>query len=135
VALINLARVALREGDLAEGGKLFGEALTLAKERGDKRAAAECLQGLGAVASAQGDAVQASRLLGAAEGLLESIGATPSAIETAIGAQVTETSRSALGEERLAAESATGRSWLPETAIELALSLAPGPGDLVAAPA
>jgi non-specific serine/threonine protein kinase len=135
VALINLARVALRNGDLPEAGKLFSEALMLAKERGDKRAAAECLQGLAAYAAADGGTVQGARLLAAAAALLEAIGATPSAIEVAINEQATASLTAALGEEQLAGETAAGRALPTEDAVELALQLAPAPGDLMAATA
>ena len=55
LALTNLGRVALLSGgDAAEAAKLFADALELAKERGDKRVAAECLQGLGAVVGDRG---------------------------------------------------------------------------------
>jgi tetratricopeptide (TPR) repeat protein len=132
VALINLARVALRNGDLPEAGKLFGEALGLAKGRGDKRAAAECVQGLGAyLAASDGDAAQAARLLGAADGLLDAIGATPTAIEIAIGEQARAALLAVMGEEQLAAETTTGHAQAADDAIETALSLAPTPGDLV----
>ena len=78
LALTNLGRVALRDGgDAAEAAKLFADALELAKERGDKRVAAECLQGLAAVVARRGDGAQAARLFGACDALLESIGATP----------------------------------------------------------
>jgi predicted ATPase len=134
LALINLGRVALRNGDFAEATRDFANSLKLAKERGDKRVAAECLQGLGAVATVKGDGAQAARLFGAAEALLEAIGATPTAIEVALGEEFVPQARAALGAERFEAEWAAGRSEAPEATIEAALSSAPDAG-LVAAPA
>ena len=125
VAEINLGRVSLRNGDLAEAGRLFGDALAIAKDRGDKRAAAECLQGLGAFAAAQGeDAALAARLLGAAEALLEAIDATPSPLEAEIAERTTAALKAALGDERLGAETVAGRAWAPDEAVEAALGIA-----------
>ncbi len=135
VAEINLGRVSMRNGDLAEAGRLFGDALAIAKERGDKRAAAECLQGLGAFAAAQSDdAALAARLFGAAEALLEAIDATASPLEAEIAERAVPVLTAALGEERLAAETASGRAWSPDEAIDAALAIAPA-RDLIAATA
>jgi non-specific serine/threonine protein kinase len=134
LALVNLGRAALFNGDLPEAAKLFREALTLAKERGDKRIAAECLQGLGALMAAQGDSGQAARLMASAEALLDAIGATQTPIEVAIGEQYAPALKSALGDERFAAEWAGGRTVAADEAIELGLAAAEDPG-LVAAPA
>src|SRR5262249_57633968 len=80
LALTNLGRVALREGgDTAEAGKLFADALKLAKERGDKRVAAECLQGL-AVVAGRGNEAKAARPFGACDAPLESVNAAPTTI-------------------------------------------------------
>jgi non-specific serine/threonine protein kinase len=134
VAMINLGRVALRNGDVAEAGKLFSDGLRLAKERGDKRAAAECLQGLGAVVSLQQEAAQAAHLFAAGEALLESIDATPTAVETEISEQFVPQLRASLGEERFAAEWSSGRASSADDAIEAALAVETSTG-LVAASA
>ncbi len=102
LALTNLGRVALLDGgDAAEAAKLFADGLKLAKERGDKRVAAECLQGLGAVIATGSDGAQAARLFGASEALLETIGATPTSIEVALNEQFVPPVRTSLGEEQL----------------------------------
>ena len=123
LALINLGRLALQNGEFADAARDFGDGLKLAKERGDKRIAAECLQGLGALAASQGDGAQAARLLGAGEALLESIGATPTAIEVALYEEYVPKLRTALGEERFATEWAAGRAEPPDEAIDLALAV------------
>jgi tetratricopeptide (TPR) repeat protein len=134
LALTNLGRVALRDGgDTAEAAKLFADALKLAKERGDKRVAAECLQGVGAVIAAGGDSAQAARLFGACEALLEAIGATPTSIEVALNDQYIPAVRKGLGDERFTAEWGAGRDEEPEEAIEVALTLAASGSGLVAA--
>jgi non-specific serine/threonine protein kinase len=133
LALTNLGRVALLQGDdTSEAARLFADALRLAKERGDKRVAAECLQGLGAVA-ARGDGAQAARLFGACDALLEAIGATPTTIETALNEEYLPAVRSSLGEERFASEWVAGRAEQPEEAIAEALSVAGSDPGLVAA--
>jgi predicted ATPase len=125
LALINLGRVALQNGGgTAEAVGLFRDALELAKQRGDKRVAAECLQGIAAAAAANGEAAEAARLFAAAEALLESIGAHPSALERAIAAHFVPLVRDTLGEERAEAEWAAGRALAAEQAIDVARSLA-----------
>jgi tetratricopeptide (TPR) repeat protein len=135
LALIYLGRVALQSGgDAGEAAWLFAEALALAKERGDKRVAAECLQGLAAVLGLDGDSGQAARLFGAGEGILEAIGATPSNSEVAISERYVPPVKEALGEERFAAEWAAGHSTPPDEAIDVALAAA-GNSARSAAPA
>jgi tetratricopeptide (TPR) repeat protein len=127
VALTNLGRVALLGGgDLAEAARLFADGLALAKERGDKRVAAECLQGLAAVAGTEGDAAQAARLFGACAGLLDSIGVTPTPVEVALNDRFVPPVRETLGDEPFTAELAAGRAEEPGEAIELALTAATG---------
>jgi predicted ATPase len=125
LALVNLGRIELQTGeDVARASTLFADGLRLAKERGDKRVAAECIQGVAAAAGLNGDEAGAARLLGAAEALLESIGAHPSPAEVAIGDRYAPPAREALGEERFAAEWAAGRALPPEQAIDRALDTA-----------
>jgi hypothetical protein len=129
LALIYLGRVALqRGGDSSEATKLFSEALALAKDRGDKRVAAECLQGLAAVIGTQGESVEAARLFGAGDALLEAIGATPSSSEVAISERFVPPVKEALGDERFGEEWAAGHSTPPDLAIELALTAASSAG-------
>ena len=129
LALIYLGRVALQSGgDAAEAAKLFSDALTLAKDRGDKRVAAECLQGLAAVFGTQGESVQSARLFGAGDALLEAIGTTPSSSEVAISDRFLPPVKEALGEERFAEEWAVGRSTAADAAIEQALAAASASG-------
>ena len=105
--------------------------MQLAKSRGDKRVAAECLQGLGAVCALQGEAAQAARLFAAAEGLLEGIGATPAAVEVTISEQYVPPLKTSLGDAAFSTEWAAGRAQSSEEAIEHGLRAAAG--GLVAA--
>ena len=126
-------RAAPAASDNAEAAKLFADALKLAKERGDKRVAAECLQGLGAVVgerrrrgaggaalrrvrrAARGDRRDADDDRGRAERAVHPLG------------------KSSLGDERFTTEWVAGRAEPPEEAIEEALSVAgSGPGRVAA---
>jgi predicted ATPase/predicted Ser/Thr protein kinase len=129
LALIYLGRVALQgNGDVDEASALFGEALALAKERGDKRVAAECLQGLAAALGVRGESELAARLFGSAEALLDSIGATPSAAEVATTERFVPFARDPLGDEQFERARAAGAALSADDAIGLAL------GNVSAAP-
>lgn len=129
LALIYLGRVALQgNGDVDEATALFGEALALAKERGDKRVAAECLQGLAAALGVRGESELAARLFGASEALLDSIGATPSAAELATSERFVPFARDPLGDAQFEHERAAGAALSADDAIGLAL------GNVSAAP-
>ena len=95
----------------------------IAASRRDKRAAADCLHGLGSALVLQGDADGAARLLGAADAALEAIGASPSAAERAVDERVRPLLRGQLGVEfdyKLGA----GRSLSLDEAVALVLPAA-----------
>jgi predicted ATPase/DNA-binding CsgD family transcriptional regulator len=71
--LDNLGWAALLGGELGRAKAQFGENLTLSKIRGDKRTLLMSLEGLACVAGAEGEAIRAARLFGAAEALMEEI--------------------------------------------------------------
>ncbi len=98
VALVNLGR-ARRDGDLLD------EALELARDRGDKRLEAEALQARAAVEVEQGDAAHAARMRGAAESLLEEVGAE---LSPPSSSSTTTCSRSS---SRRSARRAVEREW------------------------
>ena len=126
LALIYLGRVALHgNGDVDEATSLFSEALALAKERGDKRVAAECLQGLAAALGVDADPALGARLFGASEAILEALGATPSAAEAATSEQFVPLVREALGDERFEQEHDAGAALPADEAIAVALDAAP----------
>jgi hypothetical protein len=74
VAHYNLALVALSFGDYDGAAPLLEEGVTLSEQIGDRANVAYCLEGLAVVANAQGDAERCARLIGAAQGLHESVG-------------------------------------------------------------
>jgi tetratricopeptide (TPR) repeat protein len=75
VSLHNLGHVAHQSGDDGQAGALFAEALLMSRELGDVQCIAENLTGLAGVFATQSQPDRALRLFGAAEALLESIGA------------------------------------------------------------
>jgi DNA-binding NarL/FixJ family response regulator len=75
VHLHNLGHVAHREGDHAQATELFRESLVISMQLGSKEFIAWCLAGLAGVAGTLGQARRAATLFGAAQTLLEVIGA------------------------------------------------------------
>jgi non-specific serine/threonine protein kinase len=76
-ALRGLGRLALRHDDYDQAVGCFRESLTLAVECGDFSNAAPSVEGLAALAVARGEHQRASVLIGAAEGLRETINVPP----------------------------------------------------------
>jgi predicted ATPase len=125
LALVNLARVQLFDSALDRAQELFLEGLRLAKDRGDKRVAAECLQGIAAATAEAGDAERAARLVGAAGAMLDAIGATPSSLERSIDERVSPLLSGRLGEDAWTRERAAGARLSADEAIALGLGAAP----------
>jgi tetratricopeptide (TPR) repeat protein len=102
VALVNLGR-ARRDADL------LTEAVQIARDRGDKRLAAEALQALSAAELDAGNAARAARLRGAAQALLEEVGAELSPPELELDAEFLPALEEALGKDEVEKEWAAGR--------------------------
>jgi non-specific serine/threonine protein kinase len=81
---------------------------------------------LAAVAGAQGQAQQAARLIGAAEGLLEAIGIPFSGDSSSPHERCVTTTRAALGDEAFAAARVAGRAMTLDQAIQYAQEEAAG---------
>ena len=122
-ALYTLATLAQAECDHARARDLFEEGLILSAEMGNEADIAHCLEGLAAVTAAEGRIVNAARLWGAEEALLERM-------ETAVYTYVPDRSlhrsrvaaaRRRLDEEAFEAAWKEGRSFGTERAIECAL--------------
>ena len=120
--LHNLGHVAHHLGDADEAARAFRESLDLFRTTGDRRGVAECLVGLAGIATERGDARRAARMLGAAEAIIDAIGTHISPSNQSEYERTVEASRSALGDERFAAERASGRTIDLDGAIELALT-------------
>jgi len=120
VALAGIGRMRLLDGSPADAVQPLQDALRLAVARRDKRAIADCLQGLGSAVGQLGQPHDGARLLGAAEATLEAIGASPTAVERVLDEQVRPALRAELGQDfdyKLAA----GRSLPLDEAVALAL--------------
>ena len=92
---------------LARGLLLDG--LRLARDRNDRRVAAELVQGLAAVLASEGRQADAARLLGAADALRETTGAALSPAEVLIGERFLAPVRASLGDAAFDAEQTAGR--------------------------
>ena len=75
VGLYNLAQLALVRGDPAHATRTLEEGIRLSRQTKDRANLAHFLDALAAIASSQGEAERCTLLLGAAEALLEEVGA------------------------------------------------------------
>ena len=124
ITLYNLAQVSLSRGDHDHAATLFEEGILLSEQVTDRANVAYCLEGLATVAGAQGKMERCAHLLGAAEGLLEVLGAPvytyykpdPSLYERTVSA-----ARSRLGDAAFEEARERGRMMTFEQAVEYAL--------------
>jgi tetratricopeptide (TPR) repeat protein len=124
VALYNLGQVALLRGNHGLAIRILDEGVTISEQMKDRANLSYFLEGLAVVAGVQGQVQRSARLLGAAKGLLEAVGAPvynyykadPSLYEHTI-ADV----RSRLGEEGFEEAWAEGRTMSFEQAVAYAL--------------
>jgi len=117
-----LGSVAIGKGAYARARDLFTQSLGLSAEIGFPESVAYCLSGLGLVAVSDGDSARAATLLGAAEAILEEIGARMLAVEHGMHEAAVEAARRDLGEHTLAAARTAGRALGLEQAVAYALS-------------
>jgi hypothetical protein len=75
ISLYSLALASHVRGDHEQAADLYIQGLKLVVEAGDKANAAYCLEGLAGLIAARDEAEWATRLFGASEALLESVGA------------------------------------------------------------
>jgi len=123
LALLGLGRLRLLQEAPGEAAALFREALGLAATRRDRRAAADCLRGLGSALALAGETETGLSLRAAAAAVLDAIGTSPGAAERSIGAAVEGLLRVRLGEGYEAA-AAGGKALTIDQAIALALPAA-----------
>src|SRR5207245_85490 len=114
--------VALLQSDRAHALVSYEEALQLCRGIGDRAGAAECLEGLAAVAAQQDRPEHAAWLCGAAAGLREAAGIPLPPTDRAAYAHLMVTARAALGEDAFAAVWAAGRALPLEQALAAALA-------------
>ena len=124
-ALDSLGWAALLQGQHERARSHFEESLKISKELGDKLTPSSSLEGMACLCAVEGEASRATRLFGAAQALLEAVGAvafelTPE--EVAWREPYLRTARSQLGEGAWGEVLAQGRAMTLEEAIEYALS-------------
>jgi tetratricopeptide (TPR) repeat protein len=114
----NLGAVDLMLGRHDEARERFAESLALSQQAGDKEDLAWCLEGLAGLAAATGDGRRAALLLGAAQTLLEAMGAAFKPFER----RLDETTRE--GASRLCGAAAFAEALAEGTAMTLAETVA-----------
>lgn len=122
VMLINLGSTALIGGDLAGSKPLLEEALRIARQIDDRVAQFYLLDALGWRAAFAGLAALAARLMGAAESVGASAGASRMAFSGPLLGRARETASAALGAARFESEFSAGKRLAREAAAGLALS-------------
>ena len=129
-----LGYIALEHGEFAQGRASFGAALPLYRAIGNPMAVAECLEGMGGVAAAEGRPSHAARLLGAANRLRDSIRAPvpPPRIERI--ERTLALIHAGLGDDAFASAWADGAALTSDAAIAAALEPNAAPAALSAAP-
>jgi ATP/maltotriose-dependent transcriptional regulator MalT len=125
VMLINLGSTAVIAGDLDEARTMLQEALRIASQIDDRVAQFYLLDAFGCHAAASSQPRLAARLLGAAETVRMSTGATVMAFVAPLVAQAEESASAALGESRFRSEFETGRHLSRDAAVGLALGQPP----------
>ena len=124
VALYNLAQVALLRDDHEQATRILEEGVTLAEQMRDRANLSYFLEGLAVVAGAQGLAERSTRLFGAAQGLMEAVGAPVYnyvKVDPSLYQRTKASARSQLGKEAFEVAWAEGRAMTFEQAVKCAL--------------
>jgi predicted ATPase/class 3 adenylate cyclase len=122
-ALGNLGWVELFDGNCLRATTALSESIRIFSDLGEKWMLAENLCAFAGVAAAQGQAIRAGRLWGAAEAILE--GSPLSLYERAIEERYVRAARTELGEAEWTKELSAGRALTLEDAVAYALEPAP----------
>jgi non-specific serine/threonine protein kinase len=110
LSLHRLGEIATDLGRLDEARARFEEALAVARELSDRQNVALVLGGIAALAAVKGELERAARLIGAADGLRETIGCVLDPADRARVERRLTGTRAVLGEERTARLRAEGRA-------------------------
>jgi predicted ATPase/DNA-binding XRE family transcriptional regulator len=121
ILLYELGIVVYMEGDYSKARPLFEESLILQIELGYKVGIAMSLAGLGEVTADTGQPRRGTRLMGASEGLYESIGGVMEASDRIPYDRALASARSQLGDEDFETAWQEGQAMSLEQAIEYAL--------------
>ena len=110
LAEFNLGLVGVEDSRYDDAAELLGGALTHFREVGFLYYAAECFEGIAAIAQARGRSADAATLLGASEALRERTGNPPAGMLARLREREIESTRGALGPNEFAAAWAAGRA-------------------------
>ncbi len=121
ILLCDVATVRALQGSHADARALGHEAIDFCQQLGDRRGVAWCLQTMAMVAAAEGHAIRAARLYGAAERLLESVGATGQNTVTHVQESLLSAAIASIGDAAFRATAAEGRAMSFAQAIQYAL--------------
>jgi hypothetical protein len=124
IALYNLAQVSLARRDYGGAAAIFKEGITLSEQMRDQANLAYFLEGLAVVAGKREDAERSARLFGAAEGLLEAVGAAVYNYyqpDRSLYERTVSATPSQLGDAAFEAARAEGRAMTFEQAVAYAL--------------
>jgi tetratricopeptide (TPR) repeat protein len=124
IALYNMAQVSLARGDYDGAAAIFEEGITLSEQMRDQANLAYFLEGLAVVAGKREEAARSARLSGAAEGLLEAVGATVYNYyrpDRFLYERTVSATRSRLGDAAFEAARDEGREMIFEQAVTYAL--------------
>ncbi len=123
LALLHLAHLARDQGDPAGADALYRQAMPTAEDGGDvtpTASTATWLEGVGAIAAAEGRPERAARLLGAADALRQAIGTPLPAHEAADRNDTIAGCSAALGEDTFRAAFSAGAALSLADAVRLA---------------
>jgi tetratricopeptide (TPR) repeat protein len=121
-SLGNLGLVALEQGELAAAQAFFEDSLKLRMEIGDHWGVANVLAFIANLRADLGQPDQAARLWGAAEGLLEQMGASLPPSDRQMYDERMGLARETTGSEAFGAEWASGKEMTEKEAVELGLN-------------
>ncbi len=122
LSLYGLGIAKRSSADYGQAVAILRESLVLRAQMGDNLGIAECLEGLGEVACVQNRAEQASRLLGAAEALRQTIGAPLPPVHRPEYMRHLDLAKAGLGMPTFTRAWAEGRAVALADAVQLALT-------------
>ncbi len=121
-SLYNLGAVAFRLDRREDARVSFRESIAICRSLGDKEDLAWCLEGFAAIAAAEGDPARAGLLLGAAERLLEDMGASLKPFERQLHQETRGSVLERLGAAGLAAVASRGAALSTDEVVDLTLA-------------
>jgi non-specific serine/threonine protein kinase len=123
--LSNLGFVRIGQGDYRNAAVFFRESLQMHREVGSKKGISESLAGFAGVAVGEGEPERAARLLGAAEGLLGTLGVRFETAEEIEFESQMKAAKTVLGDARYAVLRAEGGAMTLDQVIDYATDATP----------